>query len=292
MSVPVEIGTRLRALEHRRPRHHDYDVVVRKLGRKPLDDISTEDIQRLKHGLREKAVKTVNNVLTVLNMLLKKAVEWKVLDVMPCAIKLLKVPEGSIDFYDFDEYEEMVTAAAKTSANVHLIVLLGGDAGLRGGEMRALEWSDVNLKKRQLRIERNDWKGQVSSTKGNRVRWVPLTRRLAAALQQHRHLRGARVLCHADGKPLAEHHVVDLLAKVGRRANVRSNGPHILRHHADSRIMPTAVGRPLGVGGDRAFPNVMVGIIRGVRERRAVDPSAGTDLASRRPASYAPAPAL
>jgi integrase len=133
-------------------------------------------------------------------------------------------------FLCFDEYEQLVAAAAKVSANAHLMVLLGGDAGLRGGEMRALEWSDVNSKKRQLRVERNDWRGEVSSTKGTLVRWVPLTQRLTAALQRHRHLRGVRVLCHNDGRPLAEYEMTDLLAKVGRRANVRSNGPHILRH--------------------------------------------------------------
>ena len=64
----------------------------------------------------------------------------------------------------------------------------------------------------------------------HRVRDVPMTVRLAAALQQHRHLRGSRVLCHDDGRPLAEHVMTDLLAMVGRRANVRSNGPQILRH--------------------------------------------------------------
>jgi integrase len=200
------------------------------LGGKRLNAISTEDVQRLKHRLNDKAIKTVNNVLTVLNTLLKKAVEWRVIDDTPCTIRLLKVSEGSLDFYDFDEYEQMVTAAAKTSGNAHLIVLLGGDAGLRAGEMRALEWSDVNFQKRQLRVERSDWQGQVTSTKGNRVRWVPLTRRLAAALQQHRHLRNARVLYRDDGKSFAESHVVDLLRKVGRRANVRVTGPHILRH--------------------------------------------------------------
>lgn len=140
------------------------------------------------------------------------------------------IVEASIDFYDFDEYDQMVTAAGKVGANARLVVLLGGDAGLRGGEIRALEWSDVNLKKRQLRVERNDWHGQVTSTKGNRVRWVPLTRRLAAALQRGRHPRGARVVCHDDGRSFAEHHLVDLLAKVARLANVRNNGPHILRH--------------------------------------------------------------
>ena len=59
---------------------------------------------------------------------------------------------------------------------------------------------------------------------------MPLTRRLSDALKQYRHLRSKRVLCRENGRPFAEHHLADLLAKVGRRANVRSNGPHILRH--------------------------------------------------------------
>jgi integrase len=161
------------------------------LGRKPLDAIASEDMHRLKHNLREKAVKTTNNVLTVLNTMLKKAIEWDVIDRMPCAVRLLKVPERSMDFYDADDYEQMVTAAAHIGANAHLAVLLGGDAGLRGGEMRALEWSDVNFKKSPplLRVERNDWRGQVATTKGNRGRFVPLTARLAAALKRYRHMR-------------------------------------------------------------------------------------------------------
>jgi integrase len=51
-----------------------------------------------------------------------------------------------------------------------LILLLGGDAGLRSGEMRALAWTDVNFGKRQLCIERGDWRGQISTTKGGRLR--------------------------------------------------------------------------------------------------------------------------
>jgi hypothetical protein len=111
-----------------------------------------------------------------------------------------------MDSYDADEYEQMVAAAALIGANAHLAVLLGGDAGRRGGEMRALEWSDVNFKKSPplLRVERNDWRGQVATTKGNRVRFVPLTPRLAAALKRYRHMRSARVLCRADGKPYRE----------------------------------------------------------------------------------------
>ena len=48
----------------------------------------------------------------------------------------------------------------------YLLVLLGGEAGLRLGEMMALEWTDVDLRKRQLCVQRSDWKGQVTTTKG------------------------------------------------------------------------------------------------------------------------------
>jgi integrase len=144
----------------------------------------------------------VNNILTLLNVLLKKAVDWDVLDRMPCAIKLLPVPKGSMAFYDFDEYERLVAAAKEIDQVAYLIVLLGGEAGLRCGEMIALEWRDVDLGKRQLCVQRSDWNGQVTVPKGGRLRYVPLTLRLAAALRDHRHLRSSRVLCQDDGQAL------------------------------------------------------------------------------------------
>ena len=168
-------------------------------GGQALDTISTEDVQRLKSGLRDRAPKTVNNVLTVLNTLLKAAVEWKVIDRMPCAIRLLKVPKASMGFYDVEEYGRLREAAAGLSRTTSLIVLLGGDAGLRCGEMIALEWGDVDLVKRQLTVQRSTWRGHVTAPKGGRVRYVPLTRRLVEALRDHRHLRSPRVLGPSDG---------------------------------------------------------------------------------------------
>ena len=73
------------------------------LGHKRLDAIKSEDVQRLKRNLEAKSPKTVNNVLAVLSVLLKKAVEWEVIDRMPCTVKLLPVPKGSAAFYDFDQ---------------------------------------------------------------------------------------------------------------------------------------------------------------------------------------------
>ncbi len=206
------------------------------LGSTKLDDIRTEDVQQVKHQLRNRAPKTVNNVLTVLNVLLKKAVEWDVIERMACTIRLLPIPRSSAGFYDFDEYERLIEASLVDDRNAYLIVLLGGEAGLRCGEMMALEWEDVDLGKRQLRVERSDWKGHVTATKGGRVRYVPLTARLAAALKQHRHLRGTRVPCQRDGSPLTQKIVQDYVRRAVRRAQLTKGGVHRLRHSFCSHL--------------------------------------------------------
>lgn len=210
--------------------------VVPLLGATRLDAISNEDIQGLKHRMLKSAPKTVNNVLTVLNTLLKKAVEWDVMPQMPCTIRLLKVGESAFHFWDYAEFQRLVEAAARVDARAVLLVLLGGEAGLRAGEMRALEWTDIDLVKRQVRIERSEWRGQITSTKGGRIRYVPLTKRLVDALKAHRHLRGARVLCESDGRPLTANRVAGLVERAARTAGLaigrkpRHIGPHVLRH--------------------------------------------------------------
>jgi integrase len=111
------------------------------------------------------------------------AVEWDVIERMPCTIKLLPVSKVSTQFYDFDDFERLVTAAKATDPRAHLLVLLSGEAGLRLGEMVALEWTDFDFVKRQLCVQRSAWKGRIGSPKGGRLRYIPLTTRLAATLR-------------------------------------------------------------------------------------------------------------
>ena len=200
------------------------------LGTRKLDGIHSEDVQWLKGQLRAKAAKTVNNVLTVLNTMLKKAVEWNVIDRMPCTIRLLAVPKSTASFLDFEEYEHLVKTAEGTAPQAHLVVLLGGEAGLRCGEMLALRWTDVDFVKRQLCIQRSAWKGHVTAPKGGRLRHVPMTKRLLAALRQHRHLRGRLVLSDEHGAALTQRRVQGLVQRADRLANLEHRGVHILRH--------------------------------------------------------------
>jgi integrase len=95
--------------------------------------------------------------------------------------------------------------------------------------MMALEWSDVDLNKRQLCVARSEWKGHVNSPKGGRLRYVPLTKRLTETLRETRHLRGAGVLSEKDSQPLTQKVIQVMMRRAARRANVKP-GVHILRH--------------------------------------------------------------
>ena len=203
--------------------------LVPALGTKTLDAITNEQIQRLKLALSHRSAKTVNNGLTVLNTLLKKAVEWGELERPPCTIELLPNPKTSMGFHDFDQYERLLTIAHQRGMEAYLMVLAGGDAGLRLGEIIALEWRDIDLTARRLTVQRSDWQGHVTVPKGGRSRQLPMTQRLTAALKGSRHLRGNGVLCLPDGSPITRDRVIKAVRGAQRIAGI-GQGVHILRH--------------------------------------------------------------
>ena len=230
------------------------------LGTRKLDDLTTEDVQRLKSRLNDRAPKTVNNVLTVLSILLKQAVEWEVITKVPCTIRLLKVSKPQMGFFDFDEYERLVAAALALDRTAYVIVLLGGDAGLRCGEVIALEWDDIDLAKRQLCVQRSEWRGHVTAPKSGRLRYVPMTTRLTNALREHRHLCGARVVSQPAGSPLTQDMVGDHVRRATRRtqltvSGVASSTAHLLfalGHARGPGNGNPGTGRPPGPRNDAA----------------------------------------
>ena len=63
-------------------------------------------------------------------------------------------------FLEFAEYERLIEAAVKTDVRTPVIALLGGDAGLRRGEMLGLRWTDVDFVRRQLVVSQGVWEGK------------------------------------------------------------------------------------------------------------------------------------
>lgn len=203
---------------------------------KRLDEFRNADIQALKGAMGVKAAKTVNNALTALSKCLKIAVEWEIIERMPCNIRLLQVTSGVPGWYEILEFARLVEAAKKVDPRIHLMVLLAGAAGLRRGEIIALKWSDLDLKRRLIHVQRSIWwatKSERHETvpKGGKGRIVDMTRALAEALPKHRHLKGDRVLYADDNQELTNKVVRAWLERAQRAARIEVTGAiHRLRH--------------------------------------------------------------
>jgi integrase len=190
-------------------------------GSQRLDTFAPADEDKLKKSLIAHAASTY----------LKAAARWKLISHVPHRFMLLKRQKGRPKFYDFDQYEWLVEAAGKEDPRILLLVLLGGDAGLRRGEIIALEQSDVDLRRGQLTIERSEWKGNVTETKGMKFRVVPMTTRLQAALASNRHLCGARVLYTDAGEQVTAKVLQKWMSRAQKRAQLKVGGAlHMLRH--------------------------------------------------------------
>lgn len=206
-----------------------------------LDEITIRDVEGLKAAMLAKGrkPKSVNNCLTVLGKVLHYAAEIGIIGAAP-RIKFLKVTQPEIDFLDFDELDRLFEAA-RSEADVYVAILGGAHAGLRSGEIRALEWQDVDVKARRLTVRQADWRGIIGTPKGRRTRRLDLTDRLRSALQAIRHLRGDFVFCHASGERWNRTVMDAMLWRVCKRAGLRRFGWHALRHTFCSHLAMNGV---------------------------------------------------
>ena len=186
--------------------------------------------------------KTINNRKQVLLSVLKYALscsDESGLKSMPCTIKLAKVDvQRAPKFYEVDVYGQLVAAAAKVNdPRAMVVVLLGGDAGLRGGEMVSLRWSDVNMGARRLTVAKATYERTVhdrveDETKGGKEKPVPMSPRLLKALKKLQPTDHEHVLVNKDGKPLSWRELTGVIMKAERACGMpkRQGLLHVLRH--------------------------------------------------------------
>lgn len=126
-------------------------------------------------------------------------------------------------FYDDTDYARLIDAAHAIDPQIYAMVLLGGDAGLRRGEICGLDWTDVDFQRDTLHVSRSvcSKTGKLTPPKGGRKRIVPLTGRLRAALQAlPRGLQGP-VLRREDGRRIPWATPREWMKRAQRRAQAR-----------------------------------------------------------------------
>jgi integrase len=221
-----------------------------RFGRTRLDRIEVRQIEKLKTELVDQGLssKTANNVLAVLSKVLAHAVELEILEKKP-RIRLLKPRPSKFRFLTFTEYDRLLTVLDDEPA-WGAAIMLGGDGGLRLGEILALHWEDIDFTAGVITVRRSVWRGIVGTTKSGRERKIPMTRRLARALGRLRHLRSELVWSTPEGYGMTKKMAQRALERACGRAGLAKFSWHVLRHYAEFRIMPNCRLVPSLCGAD------------------------------------------
>lgn len=203
------------------------------LGDVALDRIGEAHVSKLRSERNHLKASSINTLAGHLWHMLRLAARWGVIPGAPPPPAKLRETSSEIEWYRPEELPLLIEAAKAHSAEAHLLVLLGAEAGLRRGEIIALEWSDLDLKRGMITVARSDWQGEIGPTKSGKTRQVPMTSRLRDALRAHRHLVGPRVLYH-QGKcgpvPMTATVIWRTLLRLHEGLGWPHRGPHTLRH--------------------------------------------------------------
>lgn len=244
--VPRFIEEYARANQHKASgiasKHAVFDrYLLPRFGAKRLNEFTDADVAKLKAELKDLSPKTVNNVLSVLSKALKVAVDWGVLMELPVHIRLLKVQEAQMTFYEPRDFARLVAAAADLGADYELLVRLGGDLGLRRGEIIAIRDADVDLARGVVTIQRNVVLDQEGGTKGLKARRIPIPDGLRSLLVGIMPARRGHLLQDA-GERLTPKKLRVMMRRVQTKADLTNNGAlHILRHTYCSHLAMAGV---------------------------------------------------
>lgn len=211
------------------------------LGARRLDQCANElDLERLRHHLRTVGSGRANVVLWTFRQLLQVAKRHGHVGTLPEIRPFSKDRPERIKCYTPEDFERLVAGAAQVSNRALVAVLLMGDAGLRIGEVAALQWDDVDLDVGELKVQATMWRGSRGSPKSGKSRTVPLTTRLRDALDEllrkHSH-----VVTNVHGGVATQWAIQSLLETSVRRAALTYLGPHALRHTYATSLLRAGV---------------------------------------------------
>jgi integrase len=187
------------------------------LGSMKLKDLTREHIQRLYSRKRDAGLSasSVRRIHDVLRSSLNHAVSWRLIDHNVCG-EVSPPRKSSPDIRPLSKEEAKRFLAAAEGDRYRALYVLGLTSGARWGELNGLFWSDLDLDRRVMHIQRalvrgyGDYTLEEPKTKGSR-RSVGLTKLAVEALIRHRERQAAEglpvggdnlVFTNTVGKPI------------------------------------------------------------------------------------------
>jgi site-specific recombinase XerD len=192
-------------------------------------------------GARSEKLKdsSVNYELGVIKNLLNKAVEWNCLTLNPGSkVKFLKVRDQKPPRYLSQDEINVLLAVCK--GQLKIMVLIGLYAGLRSGEICQLEWQDIDLAKKLLRVA-ND---ETRTTKSKKTRYIPMNDVLIQVLEAFKDSQQnpeGRLFIRKSKQPMDVNAFWWSLHGAYKKASIQGAHVHTLRHTFASHLVMNGV---------------------------------------------------
>jgi integrase len=144
---------------------------------------------------------------------------------------VLRVERPEIVTWDLEQYARLLAAAKATDPSWYAAACLAGEAGLRIGEVRALDWRrDVDLVAGTITVNQQTRHGKTTTPKGRTRRTVPMTATLLGALKALEAVRTGYVVRNLDGSAMTDNQTSYACYRLCRDAGLPERGWHSLRH--------------------------------------------------------------
>ena len=164
------------------------------IGEKPLGKVTTLDVQQVYNKMTDAKAspRTVQYTAMILKQALEKAVVWKMLVFNPCAgAELPRQIRREMKVFSPDQARKFLTVA-KMVPQWGPLFSVALTTGMRPSEYLALKWSDIDLDRRTINVQRSievksdgTWKFSDLKTAKSR-RTIRLHTDVAEALKEHR----------------------------------------------------------------------------------------------------------
>lgn len=211
-----------------------------------LDQIDVERIDALRASLLQtRGVGTVRNVLSTLRRILLLAVEWGHLVKAP-KVKLPKSPPVDFDHFTLEEGARFLAGARAEVPHWLPLLTVALRTGMRVGELRGLQWADVNFDQHRLTVRRSVVGDRVQPPKSGKVRHLALPADAVEALRGlHQGAGRALWVFTFNGAPVSQSAIGRAVHRACKAAGLRKVHPHALRHTYASQLV--ALGATLRV---------------------------------------------
>lgn len=188
--------------------------------------------------------KTVNNDLGTIRRFFNLAIKRGYLDKNPMEkVEMLKISDRRLP--RFLTKEELERIYAKLKDEDKDIVKVLANTGMRWGALRHLEWKDVDMENRIIKIrEKILHTGKVWKPKVGSARDIPMDDVVYEILKKRKRTEGF-VFSKRDGKILDRNNLRERLQRVCRKLGIENVNIHTLRHTFCSHLIMSGVDIPI-----------------------------------------------